>query len=247
MQAREPVGVERVVPGHVEVLAADHPERRLGQDPRNVGRLVGERLAERLGQKRVSGQNRDVLAEPDVRARPPAPEVVVVERRQIVVDEAEGVDELERAGGGQELARLAAERLAGREAEHRPDPLTAGEERVAERVVERAQLLRERQLREAGLDELAKLVRVRIVGRLAAEPVDLPLHVAGELGHRGQLVDRVLRVVGRLELRERLVQLSKELLQALGGRVCVGCVGHAASLAILPRIPFTSRAASSEA
>ena len=82
--------------GDVEVLAADHPERRLRELPRRPGRRVREHEPERLDEQRVAGEQRDSLAEGDVRARPAAPLVVVVERRQVVVDERERVDELER-------------------------------------------------------------------------------------------------------------------------------------------------------
>ena len=99
----EPVELGEVGVGarDVEVLAADHPERRLGELARRAGRRVGEREPERLGEQRVAREQRDALAERDVRARPAAPLVVVVERRQIVVDERERVHELDRRGGRQ--------------------------------------------------------------------------------------------------------------------------------------------------
>jgi len=74
------------------------------------------------------------------------------------VNEAERVHELERAGGRENLLRIAPERLAGREAEDRPDPLPAAEERIAQRVFELTELLGERELGESIVDELAKLV-----------------------------------------------------------------------------------------
>ena len=88
-----------VVARDVAVLAADHPERRVDELARDLGRLVGEREPQRLGEERVAGEERDALAERDVRARPSAPLVVVVQRRQVVVDERERVHELERGGG----------------------------------------------------------------------------------------------------------------------------------------------------
>ena len=63
---------------------------------RDVVRVVREREAERLGEERVAREERDALAERDVRARPTAPLVVVVERGKVVVDERERVHELER-------------------------------------------------------------------------------------------------------------------------------------------------------
>ena len=52
----------------------------------------------RLGEEPVAGEDRDVLAELDVRGRPAAAQVVVVHRRQVVVDQRVGVDQLDRAG-----------------------------------------------------------------------------------------------------------------------------------------------------
>ena len=158
MQPLERLAVGRVL-GDVEVLAADHPERGAGEDARHVGRRIGERERERLREQRVAGEDRDVLAERDVRARPAAAQVVVVERGQVVVHEAERVHELDRERGRDELVERTPERLAGREAEHRPDPLAAAEQRVAQRLLEPAQLLRDGQRAELLLDERAQLVR----------------------------------------------------------------------------------------
>ena len=83
----------------VEVLAADHAERRLGQLARDSGVAYDEREPERLGEQRVAGEDPDRLAVALPGRRLAAPLLVVVERRQVVVDEREGVDELERAAG----------------------------------------------------------------------------------------------------------------------------------------------------
>ena len=90
-----------VVSGDVEVLATDHPERRLGELAGDLGPVVGEREPLRLGEQRVSGKQRDCLAEGDVRARSSTALVVVVHRRQVVVDERERVHQLERGGRGE--------------------------------------------------------------------------------------------------------------------------------------------------
>ena len=58
---------------------------------------------ERQRQQRVAGQDRGRLAEHLVVARPPAPEVVVVHRRQIVVDQRVAVDQLDRRAGEQHV------------------------------------------------------------------------------------------------------------------------------------------------
>ena len=59
----------------------------------------------------------------DVRARAPAPLVVVVERREVVVDERERVHELDAPRPRQRVLDVAARRLGDGEAEHGPDPL----------------------------------------------------------------------------------------------------------------------------
>ena len=98
----------------VDRLAADHAGGAggLADDARctrslraaDVG-IVRRRLArqqrERLGLQAVAGEDRDAVAVDDVQRRPSAPQRVVVHRRQIVVDERVGVDQLERAGGRQ--------------------------------------------------------------------------------------------------------------------------------------------------
>ena len=96
------------VAGDVAVLAADHPERRLRELAADHRRRVREREPERLGQQRVAGQERHRLAERDVRGRPSAPLVVVVERGQVVVDERERVHELDRGRRRQARARRVA-------------------------------------------------------------------------------------------------------------------------------------------
>src|SRR5207302_11412102 len=50
-------------PGDVEVLAADHPERRLGELTGRARRWIREREAERLRQQRIAREHRDCLAE----------------------------------------------------------------------------------------------------------------------------------------------------------------------------------------
>ena len=127
-----------VVPAHVVELAADHPEGRAGQLVCDGRRRIRERELEGLGEQGVTVEDRRRLVELDVRGRPPAAEVVVVERGQVVVDHAERVHELDRRGRGQQLLRARPDGLPGREAEHRPDPLAAAVEAVAHRLRQRA-------------------------------------------------------------------------------------------------------------
>ena len=151
----EPAGLQRVHAAQrrrrlaprvleVEVLAADHAADAgrpadLEQDPDLHGRPAGLALghqADGLGEEGVAGQDGGVLAEQLVAGRPPAAQVVVVHRRQVVVDQRVGVHQLERRGRRQQALRLLAERLAGREREDRAHPLAAGEQRVPHRLDE---------------------------------------------------------------------------------------------------------------
>jgi hypothetical protein len=92
--------------------------------------------AEGVRQEGVAGEDRHRLAEDRVARRAPAPEVVVVHRRQVVVHERVGVDHLERARDRQHVGLGGVEELAGRDAERRPQALAAREEAVAHRAVQ---------------------------------------------------------------------------------------------------------------
>src|SRR5581483_11587092 len=145
--------------GDVEVLPADHAERRIRELARHVRRVVRGREAEGLGEKRVAGEDAHRLAVLLPRRRAAAPLLVVVERRKIVVDERERVHELERERRRYRLLRLAARRLRRREADHRTHALAADRERVAHGLRLPVQLGPEAQRVEALLDEAPQLVR----------------------------------------------------------------------------------------
>jgi hypothetical protein len=122
--------------GDVPVLAADHPGdpgrahelRQGGEHVRRLALLNVGKDPHRLGEETVAREDRDVLAELDVRGRAAATEVVVVHRRQVVVDERVGVDQLDRSGGGQDPFRRDLGRARGGEDQHRADALAAGEQ-----------------------------------------------------------------------------------------------------------------------
>ena len=242
MQAPEPVGVQAAVDRDVEVLAADHPERRLRELARDVGRRVAKREAERLRQERVPGEDRDVLAEADVRARLAAAEVVVVEGGQVVVDEAERVDELERAPGGKQLGRVEAERLAGREAEHRPDALAAAEERVAQRLLERPELVGERKPGEELLGRARAARQPGASASLRARSTSAWTSLA-----RSESSWRICTArsgSSALSSSARAASTFSSSSWSRGDRVRLAHV-WLASLATRPRIPLTRRPASS--
>ena len=128
--------------GDVHVLAADHAlhaggrgdlgER--GQHRGAAARLARQHQVERLREEAVAGQDGHVLAEGDVAGGPAAAQRVVVDRRQVVVDERVRVDELERGGGGQHAGGVGAAAPRRGQREDRPDALAAGEQRVAHRL-----------------------------------------------------------------------------------------------------------------
>ena len=108
-------------------------------------------------------------------------EVVVVHRRQVVVDERIGVDQLDRRRGRQDGCRIGAGRARGRQAEHRAYPLATCQKRVPHRVGEPRRLRSVAELKPAEIvvDELPKLVRiishrsVLVGGRFAQGSVEI--------------------------------------------------------------------------
>ncbi len=119
-------------------------------------------MVERLRVQAIAGEDRDVLAERHMTRRAAAPEGVVVHRREIVVDQRIGVDQLERRRQRHRLLAREADRVRGRERQDGPDALAAGQQRVAHRLL---QARCEGRLREAdslqiALHLLAQVLRV---------------------------------------------------------------------------------------
>ena len=94
----------------------------------------------RLRQQRVARQHGDAFAEDFVVGRFAAAVIVVVHRRQIVVDERIGVDALDGAGERHGVGFAAAASRRGREQNGGAHPFAAGEERVAHGLVDRGGL-----------------------------------------------------------------------------------------------------------
>ena len=65
---------------------------------------------------------------------PTPPQVVVVHGRQVVVDQRHRVDHLQGDGGGNGELRVLTGQFAGRQAQNRPQALTAGQQGVAHRL-----------------------------------------------------------------------------------------------------------------
>ena len=157
----------------VDRLAADHAGGAGGggdhadrlQLARDDGRMRVVRLArqpgERLGEEAVADEDRLALAEADVRRRPSAAQVVVVHRRQVVVDQRVGVNQLERTGRRHgEPAGLglgAEDGVGGGQRQERTDAFAAAEQRIAQAGVEhgRRRWRRRNGPAQAGIDRRA--------------------------------------------------------------------------------------------
>ena len=110
--------------------AAQHAAATAGGSISLGQHLEGQR------QQGVAGQNGRGLVERLVAGGPPATQIVVVHRRQIVVDQRIGVDHLDRAGGRHGRLDRPAAGLGGQQHQHRPQPLARGQQAIAHRLAE---------------------------------------------------------------------------------------------------------------
>jgi hypothetical protein len=155
---------------HVQELATDHSldsgrpyhlaDR--GQNGAGLALLRAEGQTQRLGEESIAREDRHVLAERHVTGRLAAAQLVVVHGREVVVNQRVGVDHLDRRRDRKDLVGVAAERLRGRERQHRPDALAARQERVAHRLLEprRVSARPETQALEEGVHALLQLHRI---------------------------------------------------------------------------------------
>ena len=121
-----PLGLEV---GH---LPADHPAGpaasasvRTQPTAASAGRTSRARTSNASVSRRIAGQDRRRLVERLVAGRPAAAQVVVVHRRQVVVDQRVGVDHLHRAGRGHRRRRVGPAGLGRHQRQERPQPLAA--------------------------------------------------------------------------------------------------------------------------
>ena len=91
----------------------------------------------RLGQERVSRQQGYSFPEHLVVGGNAPSQVVVVERRKIVVDDGVGMDELESAREGKQQAVPCSEKLARGQHQDRAESFSPGENTVMHRPVKR--------------------------------------------------------------------------------------------------------------
>ena len=137
---------------HVVVLASDHARAAGGE--REFEDLLGGDIfracehGEGVGQQAIADEHRGAFVESLVHGGSTAAQVVVVERRQIVVHERVGVHEFEGDGGGQGktdgdgavvvgvAAIVAVERFSDGETDEGTQPFAAGEDGVVHRVAQ---------------------------------------------------------------------------------------------------------------
>lgn len=93
-------------------------------------------MLECKGKKRVSGKNGDVFAEDSVVSGLPAAEIVVVDAREVVVDQRHGVEHFDGASCRHSDGGFASDELASGEAENGSDAFASGEEGVAHGFVD---------------------------------------------------------------------------------------------------------------
>ena len=130
-------------PGRVEIdcLSSSHPRCAGGlcQQRTRGCRIVDAALRqqrERPRLKRIAGKKGNRFAERDMAARLASAHRIVVHAWKIIVDERIGVDQLDRSGGGVDVARIGADRFSRGIGEKRADTFAAAQHRIAHRIAE---------------------------------------------------------------------------------------------------------------
>ena len=127
--------VDHLPPHHAPATGRDRepPDQFAAHRSVFVGGFVGQHL-ESQRQQRVTGKHRRCLVEGDMTGRLPAPHVVVVHRRKIVVDEGIAMHEFDRRADSQcILIRRAAEARAAQHQEW-PQPFAPAQRRIPHRL-----------------------------------------------------------------------------------------------------------------
>jgi hypothetical protein len=96
-------------------------------------RLAGQ-VMKRLREQAIASENGHPLAGDHVERGLAPAHGVVIHRRQIVVDQRVGVDELDRARGRQGHRAIAADGVGACQTQHRTQPLAACEQAVRHRI-----------------------------------------------------------------------------------------------------------------
>ena len=119
-------------------LLASRRDCDLAQQDRHViawRRLRGRNNFKRDCQQRVSSEHGDAVAEDFVTRGTPAPEIIVIHAREIIVHQRVSVDAFQRAGEGKGILHFPPASFSCREAKNRSQSFAAGEQAVAHRLV----------------------------------------------------------------------------------------------------------------
>jgi hypothetical protein len=96
---------------------------------------------EGLGEKGIASQQRNSLAKDLMVSQLPPSEIIVVQGREIVVDDRIGMDELEGAGKGEEQFMLSSEELSSSQGQDGTKPLSSGENAITHRLIKSFRIL----------------------------------------------------------------------------------------------------------
>ena len=130
----------------VGYLAADHAFHGAGGEgeflderefARGLEALDPRECLHRQREQRVARKDGHRVAEDFVVGQFAAAVIVVIERRQVVVNQRIGMDHLERTGRFESAGGVVRDRCGGLQTEHRADPFTAREQAVAHGAMDR--------------------------------------------------------------------------------------------------------------
>ena len=161
---------------------------------------------------------------------PAAAQRVVVDRRQVVVDQRVRVDELERGGRGQHRRGIGAAAARRGQREHRADALAAGEQRVAHRLHEaRGAPVGAEVERPRGTPRRARADR-----RGTAAPARRPTIAAASAGDATEPLEEASRLLDQLGrvLQQRHLDLARRRRRDRRGSSSSSCPRMARTRAI---------------
>ncbi len=119
-------------------LPRDHRRRRVRKFPRQqITPRRAHHLRERQAHQRIPRQYRRGFTERDMHRRTPAPQVIVIHRRQIIVNQTKRVDHLNCGTRRQRIFDTPAHRERRRSSQRRTKPLATPQQRIPHRAIQR--------------------------------------------------------------------------------------------------------------
>ena len=123
--------VEHLPAGHAaEARRARQLQHERGAHACLAMHLLARHHVEGERQQRVAGQDRGRLVEGLVHGRPPAPQVVIVHGRQVVMHQRIAMHQFERAAGGQRAVAVGAEQRGALHQQERAQAFAAAQRRM---------------------------------------------------------------------------------------------------------------------